>query len=82
MVRFDACMLMVALEASLVSCGSGAHQPEPPAVVPSPASQPQLTPVNPSAPKPKDDPKADPKVAPKDSGNSVYPWQSAPIADL
>ena len=77
MVRFDACLLIVALQALLVSCGSGPRQPEPPAVVPAPALQPQAKPLDPSAP----NPKADPKIAPKDSGGSgTYPWQSGPIA--
>jgi hypothetical protein len=77
MVRFDARMLIVALQALLVSCGSGSHQPEPPAAVPAPAVQPQANPSAPSAPHPK----ADPKIAPRDSGGSgTYPWQSGPIA--
>ena len=77
MVRFEACVLMVALQALLVSCGSGSHQPEPPAVVPAPAVQPQGG--APSAP----NPKTDPKVAPRDSGGrGTYPWQSGPIAAL
>lgn len=76
MVRFDACLLLVALQATLVSCSGGSHQAEPPAAVPVPAVQPP-----PSAPNPKADP--DPKAAPKDSGGSGnYPWQSSPIAEL
>jgi len=71
MVRFDARMLIVALHALLMSCGSGPRQPEPPAV------QPQVHPQAPSAPSPK----AAPKIAPRDSGGSgTYPWQSGPIA--
>jgi hypothetical protein len=76
MVRFDARMLLVALQALLVSCG-GPRQPEPPAVVPSPAVQPQAAPPTQSAPTPK----TEPKMAPKDSGNAgSFPWQSAQIA--
>lgn len=81
MVRFDACVLAVALQATLVSCSGGSRQPEPPAAVPAPAMQPQggTNPQPPSAP----NPKADPKLAPKDSGGSgSYPWQSSPIAEL
>jgi len=78
MVRFDARMLMVALQALLVSCGTGPRQPEPPTVVPAPAVQPQAHPQAPSAPSPK---ATTPKVAPRDSGGSgTYPWQSGPIA--
>jgi len=78
MVRFDARMAMVALQAMLIACGSGSHQPEPPAAVPSPAVQPQTIPSTPSTP----DPKA-PKKAQKDTGGTgTYPWQSAPIASL
>lgn len=77
MMRLDIRMTMVALQALLIACGSGSHQPEPPAVVPAPAVQPQATPSSPSAP----DPKA-PKKAPKDSAGGTYPWQSAPIATL
>jgi len=74
MVRFDACLLLVALQTPLVSCSGGSHQPEPPVVVPAPAVQPP-----PSAP----DLKADPKTEPKDSGDSAnFPWQSSPIAEL
>ena len=77
MVRFDARMLIVALHALLMSCGSGPRQPEPPAAVPAPAVQPQVHPQAPSAPSPK----AAPKIAPRDSGGSgTYPWQSGPIA--
>jgi hypothetical protein len=82
MVRFDACLLLVALQATLVSCGGGSHQAEPPAAVPAPAVQPQdgSNPTIPSAPSPKG---ADPKAAPKDSGGSGnFPWQSSPIAEL
>jgi hypothetical protein len=79
MVRFDAGMLVVALQALLIGCGSGPRQPEPPAAVPAPAVQPQANPQSPSAPSPK----ADPKIAPRDSGGSgTYPWQSGPIAAL
>jgi hypothetical protein len=79
MVRLDARMLIVALQALLVSCGSAPHQAEPPAAVPAPAAQPQANPQAPSAPKSK----ADPKIAPRDSGGSgTYPWQSGPIATL
>ena len=77
MVRFEARMTMVALLALLIGCGSGSHQPEPPAVVPAPAVQPQANPQGPSAP----NPKGTPKIAPRDSGGSgTYPWQSGPIA--
>ena len=77
MGRFDARMLTVALQALLIGCGSGSHQPEPPAVVPAPAVQPQANPQAPAAP----NHKADPKIAPRDSGGSgTYPWQSGPIA--
>lgn len=77
MARFDARTLIVALQALLVSCGTGPRQPEPPAVVPAPAVKPQANPQAPSAPSPK----ATPKVAPRDSGGSgTYPWQSSPIA--
>lgn len=77
MVRFDARMLLVALQALLVSCGSGPRQPEPPAVVPAPAVQPQAHPQGQSAP----NRKGDPKIAPRDSeGSGTYPWQSGPIA--
>ena len=80
MARFDARMLLVALQALLVGCGSPPRQPEPPAVVPAPAVQPQASPQAPSAPK---NPKANPKIAPRDSGGSgTYPWQSGPIASL
>jgi len=79
MVRFDAGMLVVALQALLIGCGSGPRQSESPAVVPAPAVQPQANPQAPSAPRPK----ADPKIAPRDSGGSgTYPWQSGPIAAL
>jgi hypothetical protein len=81
MVRFDAGTLTVALNALLIGCGSGSHQPEPPAAVPSPAVQPQANPSTPSAP----NPKAEPNTAPKDSAGAsgtTYPWQSAPIASL
>jgi hypothetical protein len=81
MVRLDAGMLMVALQALLVSCGSGSHQPEPPAVVPAPAVQPQSGSVTPSQPPAAPSPKADPKATPKDSSGN-YPWQSGPIAEL
>lgn len=77
MVRFETCMSTAALAALLVACGSGSHQPEPPAVAPAPALQPQATP--PSAP----DSKAEPKAEPKDSGGTgTYPWQTGPIAAL
>ena len=77
MVRFEARMTMVALLALLIGCGSGSHQPEPPAVVPAPAVQPQANPQSPSAP----NPKGTPKIAPRDSGGSgTFPWQSGPIA--
>lgn len=77
MVKFETCMSMAALAALLVACGSGSHQPEPPAATPTPAVQPQATP--PSAP----DPKAKQDAAPKDSaGTGTYPWQSGPIASL
>jgi hypothetical protein len=76
MVRFETCMTTAALAALLVACGSGSHQPEPPAATPVPAVVPQATP--PSAP----DAKA-PKLAPRDSGDTgKYPWQSPPIAEL
>ena len=79
MVRFEARIAMVALQALLTACGSGSHQPEPPAAVPTPAVQPQTIPSTPSAP----DSKAAPKKAPRDSaGTGTYPWQSAPIASL
>jgi hypothetical protein len=81
MVRFVARMPMVALYASVIACGSGSHQPESPAAVPSPAVQPQANPATPSAP----NPKAEPKTAPRDSAGAsgtTYPWQSAPIASL
>lgn len=68
MVKLFSRMPVVALQALLLACDSGSHQPEPPAVA-----------TPPSAP----DPKADPKVAPKDSGGTgTYPWQSGPIAAL
>lgn len=81
MVRFVARMPMVALYALVIACGSGSHQPESPAAVPSPAVQPQANPTTPAAP----NPKADPNTAPKDSAGAsgtTYPWQSAPIASL
>lgn len=79
MVRFDARMATVALLALLVACGSGSHQPEPPAAVPSSEVQPQVIPSAPVAP----DSKTTPKKAPRDSaGTGSYPWQSAPIASL
>jgi hypothetical protein len=80
MVRFVARMPMLALQALVIACGSGSHQPEPPAAVPSPAVQPQAIPSTPSAP----DPRAEPKTAPQDSGGGTgtYPSQSAPIAAL
>ena len=78
MVRFVTGMSMVALQALAIACGSGSHQPEPPAAVPSPAVQPQANPSTPSAP----NPKAEPKTAPRDSAGATYPWQSAPIASL
>ena len=78
MVRFDGRMAMVALQTLLIACGSGSHQPESPAAVPTPAAQP-ATPSAPSSPSPK----SEPKVAPRDSGDSeTYPWQSGPIAAL
>jgi hypothetical protein len=71
MVRFDARMAMVALQALFIACGSGSHQPELPAAVP---------PSVPSSPSPK----AEPKTAPRDSGagSETYPWKSGPIAAL
>ena len=70
MVRFVGRIAIVALQALLIACGSGSHQPELPAAVP---------PSTPSSPSPK----AEPKVAPRDSGDSeTYPWQSGPIAAL
>lgn len=77
MVRFAGRFAMVALQtALLLACGSGSHQPEPPAAVPSPAVQPQQ-----SVPAP--DLKVKPKAAPKDSGSgNTYPWPSATIAEL
>jgi len=69
MVRFVTGMSMVALQALAIACGSGSHQPEPPAAV---------NPSTPSAP----NPKAEPKTAPRDSAGATYPWQSAPIASL
>jgi hypothetical protein len=79
MVRFDARMLLVALQALLVSCGSGPRQPEPPAAVPKPAVQPQAHPQGQAAP----NSKTHPKIAPRDSGGSgTYPWPSGPIASL
>ena len=77
MVKFETCMSTAALAALLVACGSGSHQPEPPAADPAPAVQPQATP--PFAP----DSKAGPKAQPKDSaGTGTYPWQTGPIAAL
>jgi len=76
MMRFAARISMVTLYASLVSCGGGPHQPEPPATVPSPAVQPQMTQPSPSVPLPK----ADPKKVPNDTAAGNYPWQSGPIA--
>jgi hypothetical protein len=71
MVRFVARMPMLALQALVIACGSGSHQPEPPAAVP---------PSTPSTP----GPKAEPQTAPRDSGGGTgtYPSQSAPIAAL
>ena len=77
-MKLDIRMPVVALQALLIACGGGSHQPEPPAAVPAPAVQPQATPPVPSAP----DPKAKPKKAPKDTAGVAYPWQSAPIAAL
>jgi hypothetical protein len=78
MARFDARMPVVALQALLLACGSGSHQPEPPAAVPSPAVQPQATPPSPARP----ELNKQPKKTPRDSGGTEhYPWQSAPIAE-
>jgi len=79
MVRFEARVAMVALQTLLIACGSGSHQPEPPAAVPTPAVQP-ASPSVPSSPSPK----AEPKIAPRDSGggSEKYPWKSGPIAAL
>jgi hypothetical protein len=79
MVKFDARIAMVALYALLIACGSGSHQPEPPAAVPAPAVQPQAAPAIPLVP----NPKADPRTAPRDSSDiNPYPWPSGPIATL
>lgn len=77
-MRFDGCMAVVALQALLIACSSGPHQPEPPAAVPTPTVQPQMVPPNSSTPAPK---KADPKTTPKDSaGTGNFPWQAGPLA--
>ena len=76
-MRFDGCMAVIALQALLVACSSGPHQPEPPAAIPTPTVQPRMTPPNPSTP----NPKADPQTTPKDSASPVnFPRQSGPIA--
>ena len=76
-MRFDGCMAVVALQALLIACSSGPHQPEPPAAVPTQTVQPYMAPSNPSTPAPK----ADPKTTPKDSaGTGSYPWQAGPLA--
>jgi hypothetical protein len=77
MVRLDAGFMTVALSALAVSCGSGSHQPEPPAALPTPTVQPHMTPSPPSTPAPK----SDPKTTPKDStGPRDVRWQAGPIA--
>jgi hypothetical protein len=77
MVKFETCMSTAALAALLVACGSGSHQPEPPAATPAPAIAPQATP--PSAPNQKAKPK---KAEPRDSvGSGNYPWPSALVTE-
>jgi hypothetical protein len=76
MVKFATCMSTAVLAVLFVACGSGSHQPEPPAATSAPATAPQAAP--PSAPNHKAKPK---KAEPGDSvGTGNYPWQSGPIA--
>jgi hypothetical protein len=78
-MRFNSRLPIVALHALLISCGSGSHHSESPAVIPAPAAQPLAPPPSPNMP----NPKVAPKTAPHDSGGpGTYPWQSAPIAAL
>jgi hypothetical protein len=73
MVRFATHIPLTALAALLAGCGSGSHQPVPPAAAPAPAVQPEVTP-------PTAVPKA-PKTEPQDSADTgKYPWPSGPIA--
>jgi hypothetical protein len=81
MVRFAASLVVVlALQALAIACGTAPHQPGPPATVPAPAATPPASPSLPPLPGPTAP--VDPKSTPRDSGGVTYPWQSGPIAAL